>query len=139
MNVQKKNDAIFANLARKKEVVKNVWAEIYIENEWMPIIIKKNKYSKSEATEIESFLSWPVSYCVAFDGGVRDVTARYASEWLTETKKLRLKYVEKDTNWWKATCDIWPSRNKNLEKEENKSLQKTLKAKGLYKNTVFNI
>ena len=107
-----------------------MWAEIYIEGEWVPITLKSNKYSRVEASDIEPQLSWPISYCLAFDGGIRDVTARYASEWLTETKKLRFKYIEKETNWWKDTCEIWPSRNKNLEKEENKKLQKELKAQG---------
>ena len=92
---------------------------------------KKRRLALFDTTEIEQQLSWPVSYCVAFDGGMRDVTARYASQWLTETKKLRIKYVEKDTNWWKETCDIWPSRHKELENDENKELKNNLKQQGM--------
>ena len=54
---------------------------------------------------------------------IRDVTARYAAQWLTDTKKLRIKYTEKkDENWWKSTCELFPSRNRHLERDENKSL-----------------
>merc|ERR1719410_380030 len=70
-------------------------------------------------------MKWPMTYAVAFDKGIRDVTARYAKEWLTETKKLRIKYIEKkEENWWKSTCEKFPSRNARLELEENKKLSK---------------
>ena len=63
------------------------------------------------------------------------MTARYASEWLTETKKLRFKYTEKNwreegANWWKDTTEIWQSRNYQLEKTENKVLSTMLKDQG---------
>ena len=92
--------------------------------------VKGSKFAIVDRKKVETQLTFPVSYCIAFDGGVRDVTARYASDWLTETKKLRLKYVEKDTNWWKDTCDIWPSRHKELEKHENAELRESLKEQG---------
>ena len=76
-------------------------------------------------------MKWPMTYAVAFDGGMRDVTARYASEWLTETKKLRIKYIEKkEENWWKDTCALFPSRNNHLEAEENRNLSKKVLSQG---------
>ena len=43
----------------------------------------------------------------------------------------RLKYVEKNNeNWWKDTCDKFPSRNNHLEAAENKNLSKKIISQG---------
>lgn len=52
---------------------------------------------------MEKFATSPVHYLVGLDNemAIKDVTARYASKWLTETRKLRVGAVDKD--WWKTT------------------------------------
>lgn len=47
---------------------------------------------------------------------MRDVTARYASQWLTETQKLRV-----DSEWWEEALqpNICPDKQRNkIEDEE---------------------
>ena len=126
-DAKKKNEEIEFRL-REPSVILNSWCEVFIGKTWTPVIIKSNRFSIVETKAVESFLSWPLKYCMAFDGGVRDVTPRYASKWLEDTKKLRLKYVEKNTNYWKETCELFPSRNKHLESEETKEFTKELKS-----------
>jgi len=47
----------------------------------------------------------------------RDITAKYAKDWLTNTRKLRVASYDKD--WWKAVLKIreknYPKRMKNIE------------------------
>ncbi|CAG5113321.1 Oidioi.mRNA.OKI2018_I69.chr2.g7432.t1.cds [Oikopleura dioica] len=112
----------------ESSVILNSWCEVFIGETWLPVIIKENRFAVVETKNVEGFLYWPVKYCMGFDGGVRDVTARYASKWLEDTKKLRIKYVEKNTNYWKETCDMFPSRNKHLETAETKEMNKNLKS-----------
>jgi len=126
-DTKKKNEEIAFRI-REPSVILNSWCEVFIGKTWMPVIIKSNKFSLVETKAVESFLCWPLKYCMGFDGGVRDVTPRYASKWLEDTKKLRLKYVEKNTNYWKETCELFPSRNKHLEIEETKEFNKELKS-----------
>ena len=134
---KKKNVSKAKDLTSNDSVIVNCWCEIYLNKKWIPISIRANQYSQFETKDIEQQLAWPLSYCLAFDGGVRDVTARYASQWLTETKKLRIKYVQKDINWWKETCEIWPSRHKDLEETENKELHNKLKQQGMHRVRSF--
>ena len=54
--------------------------------------MQEKEFGLVDTVEIESLMKHPMSYAVAFDSGVRDVTARYAKDWLTSTKKLRLVF-----------------------------------------------
>ena len=51
--------------------------------------MQEKEFCIVETAEVEGLMKQPMSYAVAFDSGVRDVTARYAKDWLTSTKKLR--------------------------------------------------
>ena len=111
------------NKKRKNET--SVWLEVYCGRAWLPVVALEGDFEQAKVDEVETVMKWPMTYVVAFDSGTRDVTARYAKEWLTETKKMRIKYVEKgDENWWKTTCAMFPSRNAHLEAEENQKLSK---------------
>ena len=53
----------------------------------------------------------PVHYVIAFDGQecIKDVTVRYASDWLISTRKLRVNSV--DQQWWKNTLNPFKTTN----------------------------
>ena len=53
------------------------------------MVMQEKEFGIVETADVESLMKQPMSYAVAFDSGVRDVTARYAKDWLTSTKKLR--------------------------------------------------
>ena len=102
----------------------STWLEVNCAGSWLPVVSVDASFNVAEIDTVEALMKWPMTYAVAFDRGVRDVTARYAADWLTETKKLRIKYTEKkdDLNWWKMTCELFPSRNAHLEAVENAKL-----------------
>ena len=60
---------------------------------------------------MEQNASKPVHYVVAFDNDkcVKDVTVRYASDWLITTRKLRISSV--DQHWWKQTLNPFKTTN----------------------------
>ena len=62
--------------------------------------------------EIEQNATKPLQYVMAFhnDGSVKDVTVRYASDWLIATRKLRVGFV--DQNWLKETLAPYKTSNK---------------------------
>uniref|UniRef100_K1QQ52 DNA repair protein complementing XP-C cells-like protein n=1 Tax=Magallana gigas TaxID=29159 RepID=K1QQ52_MAGGI len=67
---------------------------------------------------IESAATQPVHYVVAYneEGEWKDVTARYASKWMTETRKLRV-----DPEWWSETLGVFRCEEDSTEDEEIKA------------------
>ena len=64
-----------------------------------------------DAKVMEQSASKPVHYVIAFDNDecIKDVTVRYASDWLITTRKLRVSSV--DPNWWKETLNPFKTSN----------------------------
>ena len=119
---------------KKRSNNTSTWLEVHCTGSWYPVVSVDAAFQVAEVDTIEQLMKWPMTYAVAFDRGIRDVTARYAKEWLTETKKLRIKYTEKkdDLNWWKTTCELFPSRNAHLEAAENAKLSKKVINQGTF-------
>lgn len=65
-----------------------------------------------EPRQMEQSSRKPLHYVLAFDNGqfVKDVTVRYASDWLITTRKLRVNSVDHD--WWKETLNPYKTKNK---------------------------
>ncbi|XP_067684183.1 DNA repair protein complementing XP-C cells-like [Haliotis asinina] len=82
----------------------DIWAEVFLpkESRWLCVDCVHNIIDKPY--EIESKLIQPVHYVIAFSAGgyLRDVTARYASQWMSHTRKLRV-----DPEWWDETLEIY--------------------------------
>ncbi|XP_069100895.1 DNA repair protein complementing XP-C cells-like [Argopecten irradians] len=76
------------------------WAEVYLETEHKWICVNFVKGELNAPYAIESHATQPVHYVVGYNnkGYVKDVTARYAANWLTETRKLRV-----DPDWIEET------------------------------------
>ncbi|KAF6216121.1 hypothetical protein GE061_000459 [Apolygus lucorum] len=95
------------------------WAEVYLEAEeiWVPADVARGQVHN--ATAIGNGVTGNLGYVVAWnsDSSIKDLTRRYASNWLTTTPKFRA-----EPKWWKKTLAPWAPRNTKLEKLENKKL-----------------
>ncbi|XP_062593298.1 DNA repair protein complementing XP-C cells homolog [Saccostrea cucullata] len=94
------------------------WVEVYVEpeNSWMCIDCLRGHINRPY--RIESAATQPVHYVMAYneDGTWKDVTARYASNWMTETRKLRV-----DPEWWDETLSVYKCEEDRAEDEEIKA------------------
>ncbi|XP_071082205.1 DNA repair protein complementing XP-C cells-like [Haliotis cracherodii] len=103
----------------------DIWTEVFLpkESRWVCVDCAHNIMDKPY--EIESKLVQPVHYVIAFsaDGFLRDVTARYASQWMSHTRKLRV-----DPEWWDETLELYknpaPEQGDNDEDDIRAQLMK---------------
>uniref|UniRef100_H2XMH8 Rad4 beta-hairpin domain-containing protein n=4 Tax=Ciona intestinalis TaxID=7719 RepID=H2XMH8_CIOIN len=103
----------------------NEWLEVYIAKVgWVTVDCVSGVINEPDA--IESKTTNPIQYVLSFDGNnsVKDVTSRYASQWLIMTRKLRIGYLEKD--WWNNLLACYKTKNKAQDLEENKQLEAKL-------------
>uniref|UniRef100_A0A0R3RVZ3 Fe2OG dioxygenase domain-containing protein n=1 Tax=Elaeophora elaphi TaxID=1147741 RepID=A0A0R3RVZ3_9BILA len=76
---------------------------------------------------LEENATAPVHYVVCIDNnmGMRDVTARYASKFLSaETRRLRI-----DSSWWSDTLKIYRSKDRRRERAEDVTIHNELLSK----------
>ncbi|XP_048741387.2 DNA repair protein complementing XP-C cells homolog isoform X2 [Ostrea edulis] len=94
------------------------WVEVYIDQESSWICIDCLRGHINRPYRIESAATQPVHYVVAYSEGGKwkDVTARYASKWMTETRKLRV-----DPEWWEETLSVYRDKEDEVEDEEIKA------------------
>ncbi|XP_052778468.1 DNA repair protein complementing XP-C cells-like [Mya arenaria] len=80
----------------------NHWVEVFVAKEQKWLSIDGESLQVKKPYELENRVTPPLSYVIgisqARNGHLKDVTARYASQWLTETRKLRV-----DRDWWGET------------------------------------
>ncbi|VDI64943.1 xeroderma pigmentosum group C-complementing protein [Mytilus galloprovincialis] len=95
----------------------DVWTEVFLESEdkWLCIDCMNCRVNKPHV--IESQVTKPLHYVLSFDndGFIKDLTPKYASKWLTETRKLRMK-----DEWLQET--LAPYKNPDIDviaKEDN--------------------
>ncbi|XP_059178790.1 DNA repair protein complementing XP-C cells homolog [Physella acuta] len=86
------------------DVGHDFWLEIYFpeKNKWMCFDLFKSQFGKPYS--LENSATQPITYVLGFknDGSVKDVTARYAKQWLSFTRKNRV-----DSEWWMQTLFIF--------------------------------
>jgi len=106
------------NKAKVGPDVRDYWAEVYLPKEKRWIVVDLLTGSVNHPEEIESRCSKPVAYCLAVNQGqVKDVTARYASNYHVEARKLRA-----DPAWLDVT--LRPFRGSEAEGEEKEEMAK---------------
>merc|ERR1712142_1325315 len=97
----------------------NHWVEVYVEKDkkWVPVDMSSGKVNNP--SELERLASKPMLYVLAINnsGRIKDVTQRYASNYLTEARKWR---VEQD--WLDVT--LAPFRDKEGEREDKEMAKK---------------
>ncbi|XP_076334158.1 DNA repair protein complementing XP-C cells homolog isoform X2 [Tachypleus tridentatus] len=94
------------------------WIEIFCpdENRWISVDCVNNIFDEPHI--IEQCVAKPLMYVLTFDnnGRVKDVTKRYASDWMTSTQKDRV-----DGTWWEET--LRPFKPLPDETDRNEDLQ----------------
>lgn len=112
-----------AELAKKSH--RFYWLEVYLEEEkrWCsvePLLVKIDceKY-------LEERFEKRVLYVCSFDNDnkVKDITKRYASEWTTKTRLLRVSHLEEKKLWWERTLLYIQPLDASLDIEEEKQLK----------------
>ncbi|BFZ12856.1 hypothetical protein BsWGS_15896 [Bradybaena similaris] len=99
----------------------DIWLEVYFPDtkKWMCFDCFKSQFGKPYP--LGNSATQPLMYVLGFknDNSVKDVTARYSSQWLTHTRKNRI-----DQSWWTETLVAFDSTSYNdnlLEDDEIKS------------------
>lgn len=99
---------------------RDYWAEVYLpkEKKWVAVDLLTGSVNHPE--EIEARCSKPVTYCLAVNQGkVKDVTARYASNYHVEARKLRT-----DPAWLDATLRSFKGSDAEGEEREKEEMAK---------------
>ena len=113
-NEKPKDDPVF---------VQNYWIEVFMlkEKKWIPVDILTGKVNNP--ADIESRAAKPVIYVYAVSdkGKIKDVTRRYCSNYLTQTRKLRVEQKFLD-----ETLSRWIDRENS--KEDNELTKKSEEA-----------
>jgi xeroderma pigmentosum group C-complementing protein len=78
----------------------NYWIEVYLDKEERWISIDPLKLKFDSDNHFEKRLNQRILYVCSFDNDnkIKDVTKRYANEWNTQTRKLRIEHF--DTTFW---------------------------------------
>ncbi|KAK3103173.1 hypothetical protein FSP39_017002, partial [Pinctada imbricata] len=97
------------------------WVEVYLENKWICVDCLHKQFNRPY--RLESGSTQPVHYVVTYfqDGSLKDVTARYASNWMTDTRKLRT-----DPGWWEDTINPYRSLNVKFDEKEDSEIKVSL-------------
>eukprot|EP00794_Sanderia_malayensis_P006145 gene6145-6851_t len=96
----------------------DIWVEVYMESlkRWVCVELNENKVD--EPRKCEKMATQPLQYVIGIDNGmkkcIKDVTCRYAANFLTKTRKLRV-----DREWWAETLKPYETGNKKLEELED--------------------
>ncbi|KAI5702624.1 hypothetical protein M8J75_002241 [Diaphorina citri] len=102
----------------------DIWCEVFLEAEekWISVDIVNKRYHCVE--KLYAAATHPVSYVLAWNNNntVKDLTKRYAPQWLTMTQKLRV-----DSAWWKKTLKPYVPPKTVWEREEDEELERHLK------------
>ncbi|CAC5365888.1 XPC [Mytilus coruscus] len=101
----------------------DIWTEVFLESEdkWLCIDCLNCRVNKPHV--IESQVTKPLHYVISFDndGYIKDLTPRYASKWLTETRKLRIK-----DDWLQETLAPYKSPDVDIHSKEDNDIQARL-------------
>ncbi|KAM3719841.1 putative DNA repair protein [Dirofilaria immitis] len=116
------NDSISVDKLKR-----NYWVEFWDENSchWICLDPWSGLANKPETVEIDATSPMHYVLCIDNEYGMRDITARYASKYLTPA--VRRLWVNQD--WWNYTLKLYRSRNEMREQYEDIATQEYLFSK----------
>ncbi|CAG9531860.1 unnamed protein product [Cercopithifilaria johnstoni] len=106
---------------------RNYWVEYWDDSNTRWICMDPWYGTVDMPESLEANATVPMHYVIAIDNnmGMRDVTARYASKFLSaETRRLRI-----DSSWWTDTLKIYRSKNRKRERIEDVAIHNELLSK----------
>jgi len=104
---------------KKPDTSLNYWVEVYLEKEkkWICVDLFNGKTNKPP--EIEKRLAKPIFYILSVDnkGFYKDVTRRYASDYMTSTRKIRYdeKWIDKTLKKYTQKSNTAKAKQEDLE------------------------
>ena len=114
-----------SNQIEENQSSNNYWLEIYLEatSEWHPFEPVSMKFDCP--LYLEKRFGKQVLYVVAFDNDnrIKDVTKRYASQWETTTRRMRISHLEEKKYWWEKILLRNQPLNATLDIEEEMKLK----------------
>ena len=114
-NIKSKSQTVMDPDKSNNMYKQNYWVEVFLhkEKKWIPVDVLSGKVNNP--SDIESRLAKPVMYVLAVNmkGLVKDVTRRYSSNYLTQSRKLRV-----DETWFDKTLCPWLDRDNKKEDTE---------------------
>eukprot|EP00095_Tigriopus_kingsejongensis_P012085 maker-scaffold60_size442463-snap-gene-3.29 protein:Tk12085 transcript:maker-scaffold60_size442463-snap-gene-3.29-mRNA-1 annotation:"dna repair protein complementing xp-c cells-like protein" len=112
-----------ASQSSSKFIPVNYWVEILIENKWECVDVVRRKVGT--AMEMEDRCSKPMMYVIGCDGRgqLKDVTKRYAKNFMTHNRKLRV-----DQNWFAQSINRFAPPKGALDDLENEHIEQSLQS-----------
>lgn len=102
--------------------VSNSWIEVKLSGGWMTVHLASQSVGSIE--EVEKYSDEPLAYVVGIEdcGKMKDLTPKYAFEWCTKNRKLRIP-----GNWWSDTLQPYLVDDKEEDTEiENLLLKRPM-------------
>lgn len=101
----------------------NFWLEVLVDNKWECVDITRKKIGCTKDMEERS--SKPMAYVFACDpkGRLKDVTKKYAKEFMTKNRKLRI-----DETWLTQTLQPWAPPKDALDDFENQQIEQAMQS-----------
>ena len=102
------------SLAHADRPAIDCWVEVFQGGRWVSVDVMAGAVDRPDDAEANA--TRPVHYVLAVDGNghVRDVTERYACNWMTTTAKQRI-----NPDWWKQTLRPYTGPASKQDKEES--------------------
>ena len=105
---------------------RNQWLEVYLEGNdegWVPVEPFNVKIDC--ASYLEKRYGKRLLYVCGYDNDnkVKDLTKRYAQDWLTVTRRLRISQLDPKKLWWERTLMLYQPLDSNLDIREEMQLK----------------
>jgi len=112
----------------KKTDHRHYWLEVYLEKEQQWCSIEPYTLKVSEDSLFEKRFGQRILYVCSYDNDnrVKDVTKRYADEWATNTRLLRVNHLDEKKLWWETTLLRRQPLDANLDIQEEIQLKAKL-------------
>ncbi|KAM3727166.1 putative DNA repair protein [Dirofilaria immitis] len=126
-NVENNFDQISPTNKRNADSKRNYWVEYWDHNTTRWICMDPWCGFVDMPGSLEANATTPMHYVVCIDNnmGMRDITSRYASKFLSaEIRRFRV-----DSSWWTDTLKIYRSKNRKRERIEDVAIHNELLSK----------
>ena len=104
---------------------KNHWLEVYLVDEERWITIEPFTLKIDCSTEMEKRYGKQILYVCGYDNEnkVKELTKRYANDWLTSVRRARISQLDPKKLWWERTLMFYQPTDSNLDIQEEIQLK----------------
>jgi xeroderma pigmentosum group C-complementing protein len=107
---------------------RNHWLEIYLVDEERWISIEPFTMKIDCSTDMEKRFGKQILYVCGYDNDnkVKDLTKRYAAEWLTSVRRSRIGQLDPKKLWWERTLMFYQPIEASLDIQEEMQLKSNI-------------